>query len=100
MSKYMVLWRVDEARTPINPQERKNLWLGFQASVKLGLKAGLFKDWGSFAGEMDGNHGYAIAEGNEVEIAKELQKYVPFAAFKVVPILSLAQNEEVAKSIK
>ena len=60
------------------------------------MQAGISKDWGSFVGEING---YAIAEGTEVEIGNLVQQYIPFVCFKVHPIASWSQVNEVTKAL-
>jgi hypothetical protein len=52
------------------------------------------KDWGAFVGEMNG---YSVCEGTEVEIMNQVQRYTPFVYFKVYPIASVTQAEEMIK---
>jgi hypothetical protein len=43
--------------------------------------------------------GYSILEGTEVEVGSYLQKFVSFVSFKLFPIASVSQVEEVIKSL-
>ncbi len=97
MGKYLVLWETDEARIPVDPQEKKTGYLAVIDMVRQDIKSGILKDWGGFVG---GGGGYAVAEGTEVEIGKTVTKYIPFFRFKVTPVTSLDQAEEVIKAIK
>ena len=97
MGKYLVLYEADEARIPVDPQERKNGWLAAIDMVRQDIKSGIIKDWGGFVGQ---NSGYVVAEGTEVEIGKMTMKFIPFFRFKVTPVDSLDQVEEIIKSIK
>jgi hypothetical protein len=64
--------------------------------VKQDIKKGLNKDWGAFVGEING---YAVLEGTEVEIMNSLQQYVPFVNFKVHPVASVSQVDEMIKAL-
>jgi hypothetical protein len=64
--------------------------------IRKDIEKGLTKDWGSFVGETGG---YAINEGTEVEVMNGLQQYVPFCIFKVHPIASESQVNEMLKSL-
>jgi hypothetical protein len=64
--------------------------------VKQDIKKGLNKDWGAFVGEING---YAVLEGTEVEIMNALQQYVPFVHFKVHPVASVSQVDEMIKAL-
>ena len=66
------------------------------AMVKESLEKGVTKDWGAFVGETSG---YSVLEGTEVEVSIYLQKFVPFVSFKLFPIASVGQLEEVIKSL-
>ena len=96
MGKYLLLWELDKAKVPLNPQERGAGWGALMDMVKQDLERRRMKDWGSFVGEMGG---YAVAEGTEVEIANMIQQYVPFVFFKVLPIASVIQVDEVVKNL-
>ena len=60
------------------------------------MKKGITKDWGAFTGKF---YGYSVVEGTEVEILKQIQQYTPFVFFKVHPIASVAQGEEMIKAL-
>ncbi len=60
------------------------------------MKKGLIKDWGTFVGT---THGFTIYEGTEVEVGNSAQHFVPFYTFKVYPVASLEQAEEVTKAL-
>ncbi len=42
---------------------------------------------------------YSIAEGTEIEIGNMTQQYGPFVHFKVHPVSSVSQLEEVIKAL-
>jgi hypothetical protein len=96
MGKYLIAWEIDQSKVAINPQERGAAWGAFMAMIKQDIKKGTIKDWGAYVGELNG---YTIAEGTEAEIGKLNQQYVPFVIFKVHPVASVAQVEEVVKSL-
>ncbi len=96
MAKYLILWEVDQNRTPIDAKERGQMLGMMLGMVKQDLKAGIYKDWGSYVGEM---RGYAIAEGEHVEIAKLMQRFRPYVSFEMREIASVDDNMEVAKSL-
>ncbi len=96
MGKYLVLWEVDQSKIPIDPKERSAGWSILMAMVRQDMKKGLTKDWGAFVGEL---HGYAVNVGSELEVMKGLQQYVPFCKFKVHPIATPDQTEEMIKAL-
>ena len=80
MAKFLVLWEVDNAKVPIDPKERGAAWGAMLGMVKQEIEAGITTEWGALAGE---NKGFAIMHGTVVELALNLQKYVPFISFTV-----------------
>jgi len=96
MGKYLLLWEIDRTKVPISPQERGTGFGALMSGVKEDIQKGLMKDWGAFVGEVNG---YAVAEGTEVEIGNMIQRYVPFVFFKVYPIASVSQVDEVVKAL-
>jgi len=96
MGKYLILWEVDQAKIPMNPQERGEGWGMLMAMVRQDIEKGLTKDWGAFVGEASG---YVINEGTEIEVMKGLQQYVPFCIFKVHPVATESQVNEMLKAL-
>ena len=96
MGKYLILWEIDQSKVPISPKERGAGWKALMEMVKQDLKKGMTKDWGAFVGEING---YTVVEGTETEIGVMLQQYVPFCHFKLHPIASVSQVEEVIKAL-
>jgi hypothetical protein len=97
MGKYLVLWEVDRTKIPIDPKERAQGWSLLMAMVRQDFEKGITKDWGAFVGE---ENGYAVNEGSEVDVMKSLQQYVPFCLFKVYPIASESQVNEMISALK
>ena len=94
MAKYLILWEVDQTKIPIDPKQRGQGWSLLMAMIRQDIEKGITKDWGAFVGE---SKGYAVNEGTEVEVMKSLQQYVPFCIFKVHPISTESQvNEMIA----
>lgn len=96
MGKYLMLWEIDTTKIPLSPKERGAGWDLLMGMVKQDIKKGLNKDWGAFVGEING---YAVLEGTEVEIMNALQQYVPFVHFKVHPVASVSQVDEMIKAL-
>ena len=92
MPKYLVTWEIDTSKVPISREERAAAWGPMIAMVKQGMEEGRIKDWGAFVGEM---RGYSIAEGTEVEIGVFNQQWVPFVNFKVYPVATVDEMEEI-----
>jgi hypothetical protein len=94
MAKYLVLWEVDQTKIPIDPKQRGQGWGLLMNMVRQDIEKGLTKDWGAFVGQASG---YSVFEGSELEVMKSLQQYVPFCMFKLHPIASESQvNEMIA----
>ena len=96
MGKYLVLWEVDQTKVPIAPQERGAGWGALMSMVKQDMEKGIVKDWGAFVGEL---RGYDVIEGTELEVMNTMQQYVPFVDFKVHPIASVGQVDEMIKAL-
>jgi hypothetical protein len=76
----------------VDPKERIIGWQTLMKMVKKDFDDGISQDWGAFVGE---SNGYAVMEGNEVEIGIRLQQYVPFVKFKTHPVATMDQVNEV-----
>ncbi|MGZ3493900.1 MAG: hypothetical protein ACXWM6_04265 [Thermodesulfobacteriota bacterium] len=96
MGKYLMLWEIDTTKLPVSPKERGAGWKALMEIVKQDMKKGITKDWGAFVGEL---RGYSIGEGSEVELMNTLQQFSPFVHFKVHPISSVSQVEEMIKDM-
>ena len=96
MGKYMLLWELDTTRLPVSPKERGTTSLPMVEMVKQDIKKGITKDWGIFVGE---DCGYSVVEGTELEVMNLLQRFVPFVRFKVHPVGSITQVEEMLKAL-
>jgi hypothetical protein len=96
MGKYLMLWEIDTTKIPVSPKERGAGWNALMEIVKQDMKKGITKDWGAFVGEL---RGYSIGEGSEVELMNTLQQFSPFVHFKVHPISSVSQVEEMIKAL-
>jgi hypothetical protein len=96
MGKYLILWEVDHTKIPVDPKERGEGWKLLMAMVGQDMEKGITKDWGSFVGEASG---YAVNEGTELELMTTLQQYVPYCKFKVHPIASAMQVNEMIRAL-
>ncbi len=96
MGKYLVRWEIDTSRLPVSRKERAAGWKALMNFVKEDIKDGLTLDWGAFVGEL---RGFAIFEGDEVEINVRLQKYSPFVSFKLRAITSVEQTEQLLEEM-
>jgi hypothetical protein len=96
MGKYLLLWEIDRTKVPVSPKERGVGFNMLLEMVKQDIKKGITKDWGAFVGEL---RGYSVVEGTEVEILNQIQRYTPFVYFKVHPIASVAQVEEMITAL-
>lgn len=96
MGKYLLLWEIDRTKAPVSPKERGAGWNALMAMVKQDIQKGITKDWGAFVGEING---YTVVEGSETEIGIMVQQFVPFVQFKVHPIASVGQVDEIIKAL-
>jgi hypothetical protein len=95
MAKFLILWELDTNRVPESPEEQMVLFSRLMNMVEEDFKSGML-DWGEF---VDGHTGYAINECTEQELALALMKYGPYIKFKVHPVLSASQIEEIMKAL-
>jgi hypothetical protein len=96
MGKYLVLWELDWTKIPLSPKERGDGFNMLMEVVKKDIKKGITKEWGVFVGE---HRGYSVNEGTEVEVMNQMQQYIPYCYFKVHPIASVAQTEEMITTL-
>ena len=96
MGKFLVLWEVDQTKIPIDPKERGDGWSLLMAMVNQDVEKGITKDFGAFVGQ---NNGYSVHEGTELELMNTLAQYVPFCIFKVHPVASESQVNEMIKGL-
>ena len=96
MGKYLITWKVDQSKIPVDPKQRGEGWGLLIAMVTQDLEKGIMRDWGAFVGEASG---YAIYEGGELEVMKALQQYVPFCVFKAHPLATVGQVNDMVKSL-
>jgi len=96
MGKYLLLWEIDQTKIPIDPKERGDGWGLLMAMVRQDIEKGITKDFGAFVGE---NNGYGIMEGTELEVLNTIAQYVPYCIFKVHPVASESQVNEMIKAL-
>jgi hypothetical protein len=96
MGRYFMTWEIDTNKVPISREERAAAWKPMIDMVKQGIEEGRIKDWGAFVGEMAG---YSVAEGTEAEIGTFNQNWVPFVSFKVHPVATVNDVEEMINSL-
>ncbi len=97
MGRYLILWEADESKIPINPEERKNGWLGAIEMVRQNMRDGTTKEYGCFIGQPKG---FSLVEAPENEVANNLMKYIPYFRFKVFPVATIDELEETIRAIK
>ena len=96
MPKYFMTWEIDTSKVPISREERAAAWGPMVAMVKQGMEDGRIIEWGAFVGEMAG---YSIAEGTEIEVSAFNQQWVPFVNFKVHPVVTVDEMEEIIANL-
>lgn len=96
MQKYLLLWKLNRSLIPVDPKERGEGFSLLMAMVQQDIEVGLTKDWGCFVGE---GNGYAVVEGDEIEVSKMVQQYSPYCEFSTFPVASVDQMNEVIQSM-
>jgi len=94
MGKYILLWKFDRTKIPVDAKERGVEFDMLMKVIKQDMKKGILKDWGLFVGE---NNGYSVVQGTEIEVIKAIQRYTPFVYFASHPIASVTQASEMIK---
>ena len=85
---------MDQTKVPIDPKERGEAWSLLMAMVRQDVEKGIVKDFGMVVGETSG---YAVHEGTELEVMNTIAQYVPFVIYKVQPVATESQvNEMIA----
>ena len=97
MARFLVLWEIDPMKVPADRKERAALWGPMVQGVKQQMKAGMTKDFGVFAGGLEG---FSVHEGDEMTVSKMTQNYLPYVTFSVHPIISIEQMEELLETLK
>ena len=88
MAKYVLLWEMDNTRTPEDLEERKTRHRGFQDIVRQQMKDGEIADWGAYVGE---TKGFCIVEGSAEDVHKLVGRWVPWVSFQTRELLSIEQ---------
>jgi hypothetical protein len=96
MAKHLVLWKLDDSKTPMDPKERASAWKGLLQLVKQDFEKGLATAWGSFVGE---GAGYGVYEGTELEVGLALQQYVPFVGFELHVFSTVDETMELVEAM-
>jgi hypothetical protein len=97
MAKYLLLWEVDPNKVPADRKERAALWGPMIQMVKQQMQEGTTKEWGVFAG---GLQGYSVSEGDEMTLSNTVQRYLPYVTFTAHPIISVDQMAQVIEGLK
>ena len=96
MGTYLAHWEVDHTKIPIDAKERGEGWSLLMAMVRQDIEKGIIKSFGSFVGE---TNGYAVYEGTELEVMNTIAQYVPFVIYKMHPVATESQMNEMIKAL-
>jgi uncharacterized protein YciI len=97
MAKYLITWESDMSRMSTDPKEQAAMRMKMLEMIKQNLKEGRLIDWGTFLG---GYKGYAIGQGNALDMAMGVAKFSPYVKFEVQEVLSVDEMLEAMKSLK
>ncbi len=95
MAKYFMTWETDETLWPSDPKKQGELAMKLGGMIKQDMQKGNIIDWGIFVG---GDKGYAIAQGDAVDLYKNLQRFHPYVDFMVHEVISMIEVLGVQKS--
>jgi hypothetical protein len=96
MSRYVMLWKYDTSYCPTDTKEKVNQWLMLTDAVKNLLKKGTIKEWAHYVGEPAG---FIIVEGNESDVMRVADSYLPYIRWTVKSLTTIEQCEAVWKSL-
>ncbi len=96
MPKFLVLWKVDPNKAPVNPKDRGAAWAGLLNVIKQDIRDGRLADFGTFPGEA---RGYMVATMSELDLGKSLQGFCPQLTYDNRVVLSVDETVEVVKSL-
>lgn len=91
MAKYLLNWRLDPARVPVDAKERSAGWGMLLGMIKKDAERGILKDWGAFPSE---GRGYSIVEGSQLEVMQMTEQYVPYVHFDTHPVSSVDEIDQ------
>lgn len=87
---------MSEAKVPADSKERGAGWGLLMVMAKQDIESGLITDWGAFPSE---GRGYFIADATTVEIMKLTAMYNPDVTFRVKPVASAEEIDEMTKHL-
>jgi len=96
MARYIMFWEYNLGLCPVDPKEKVKQWLTLTEVTKKLLKSGEVKEFAHYAGE---SAGYCIVEGNEMEVQKLTDSFLPHIKWTTKTLLTLEQCEKVWKSL-
>ena len=95
MSKFLVLWTMEPTLILADREEELKSWISGLEAVKAGMRAGLVKDFGVFAGGMCG---YGIWEvASQAELFTHLLRWMPGVNMEVEAVVTLEESIEAIK---
>jgi len=97
MARYIVFWEYNLGHCPVDMKEKTSQWLGLSEECNKMLKSGQIKDWVHYAGEAAG---YMIVEGNETDVLRLSDSYLPYIKCTAKVCLSIGQCDQVWKSLQ
>ena len=95
MAKYLITWETDESLWPIKSKEQAALGVRLGGMIKKDMEEGKITDWGVYIG---GDKGYIIAEGDAVDLYRNLQRFHPYVDFMVHQVISIDEAIGVQKA--
>ena len=96
MGKYLVMWEADESKIPLDPEERKQAWLGAIEMERQNIKEAGTVDWGCFIGT---TKGYSIHEGTKEDVISSTIKFIPYFKFQVYEVSNIDELENAIKNM-
>ena len=91
MSRYLVLWEINQSQFPADPKERVTLMSQAKEWVEKNISKGIITSWGAF---LTGGKGYSVFECSPSEIYKEAQTFNPYFTIQIHEVLSVNELPE------
>jgi hypothetical protein len=91
MGKYLLKWRLDPSRVPVDPKERGATWTHLMNMIKQDREKGILQDWGAVPSE---GTGYCIVEGSNLDVMLMTEQYVPYVSFETCPVATIFEVDE------
>ena len=96
MGRYLVLWRVNFDRWPMDPSKSLELNETLWTVMDDLMKKGLVKDYGIFP---EAESGFLIGEGEVNDIFKSVNMFIPYVSCEVHEVVPYKKQKEIVREL-